>query len=97
MDNLNFKWKFKRFFEDWSDPQPDFMIQPKARVLFYMERESTTHHIKEDLELEHLIASTQSRKYSEVNSKYSKDSRIAEWRLEAIEALDDAFRSTWRM
>ena len=31
--------------EDWSDPQPDSAIQPKARGLLHMEREYLAHHI----------------------------------------------------
>ena len=38
-----------------------------------MEREFIAHHIKEDLGLEHLIASMQPRKSSEDYSKHSMD------------------------
>ena len=31
--------------KDWSDPQPDSAIQPKARGLLHMEREYFAHHI----------------------------------------------------
>ena len=31
--------------KDWSDPQPDSTIQPKARGLLHMEREYFAHHI----------------------------------------------------
>ena len=41
-----------------------------------MEREFIAHHTKEDdLGLDHLIASTQPKKYSEDYSKHPKDSR----------------------
>ena len=56
--------------KDWSDPQPDSAIQPKARGLLHMEREFIAHHIKEDSGLEHLIASMQSREYLKDYSKY---------------------------
>ena len=57
-----------------------------------MEREFIAHHIKEDyLGLEHLIVSMQPRKYSKDYSKHSME----HWRiLEALEVLEDAFRST---
>ena len=41
---FNFFWKIKKK-KDWSDPQPDSAIQPKARGLLHMEREYFAHHI----------------------------------------------------
>ena len=62
------------------------MIQPKARGLLHMERESIAHHIKEDSGLEHLIASMQPRKYSKDYSEHS----MKHWRIpEALEALGE--------
>ena len=50
--------KNKEGEKDWSDPQPDSTIQPKAQGLLHMEREFVAHHIKEDDSgLEHLITS----------------------------------------
>ena len=37
--------KNKEGEKDWSDPQPDSTIQPKARGLLHMEREYFAHHI----------------------------------------------------
>ena len=95
INGLFFKGDLKDFTsEDWFDPQPDSVIQPKARGLLHMERDFITHHIKEDLRLEHLIASMQQRKHSEDYSKHStKCRRIPE----ALEALGDVFRSTQRL
>ena len=57
-----------------------------------MEREFIAHHIKEDNSgLEHLIASMQPRKYSK---DYSKHSMEHWWILEALEVLEESFRST---
>ena len=45
------QWFIFQFFskimkeKDWSDPQPDSVIQPKARGLLHMEREYFAHHI----------------------------------------------------
>ena len=59
-----------------------------------MEREFVAHHIKEDSELEHLIASMQLRKHSEDYSKQSME----HWRIpETLEALGNVFRSTRRL
>ena len=57
-----------------------------------MEREFIAHHIKEDdSELEHLIASMQPKKYLKKYLKHSTE----HWRiLEALEVLEDVFRST---
>ena len=57
-----------------------------------MEREFIAHHIKEDDSgFEHLIASMQPRKYLKEYSKHSTE----HWRiLEALEVLEDVFRST---
>ena len=44
--DLFFKFlKNKEEEKDWSDPQPDSTIQPKARGLLHMEREYFAHHI----------------------------------------------------
>jgi len=65
---------FKSRPEDRNDPPPDPSVQPKARGLLHMEREYIAHHIRrKNSGLEHLIASTQPRKYSEDYSKRSKD------------------------
>jgi len=56
-----------------------------------MEREFITHHIIEDSGLEHLIASMQPKKYSE---DYSKHLAMYQRIPEALEALDNIFRST---
>ena len=80
--------------EDLFYPQPDSVIQPKARGLLHIEGDFITHHIKEDSGLEHLIASMQPRKYSEDYSKHSTKRRRI---LEALEALGDVFRSTRRL
>ena len=67
---------FKNRPEDRNDPQPDPSVQPKARGLLHMEREYIAHYIRRNNSgLEHLIASTQPRKYSEDHSKRSKDSK----------------------
>ena len=51
-----------------------------------MEREYIAHHIrKKNSGLEHLIASTLPRKYSEDYSKRSKDSKPEQWIPEALE------------
>jgi len=57
-----------------------------------MEHEFITHHVKEDDSgLKHLIASMQPRKYSKDYSKHSME----HWRIpEALEVLEDSFRST---
>ena len=56
-----------------------------------MEREFIAHHIKDDSGLDHLIASMQPRKYSKDYLKHSME----HWRIpEALEVLEDAFRST---
>ena len=57
-----------------------------------MEREFIAHHIKEDdSELEHLIASMQPKRYLKKYLKHSTE----HWRiLEALEVLEDVFRST---
>ena len=56
---FQFFWKIKKEM-DWSDPQPDCAIQPKARGLLHMEREYFAHHIWTRLSgLEHLTASEQ--------------------------------------
>ena len=41
---FKFFWKIKEE-KDWSDPQPNFAIQPKARGLLHMESEYFAHHI----------------------------------------------------
>ena len=41
---IQFFWKIIKE-KDWSDPQPDSAIQPKARGLLHMEREYFAHHI----------------------------------------------------
>jgi hypothetical protein len=95
IDGLFFKFlKDKdQKIEDWFDPQPDSAIQHKARGLLHIEREFITHHIKEDDSgLEHLIASMQPRKYSK---NYSKHSMEHWWIPEALEVLEESFRSTW--
>ena len=52
-------WKIVKE-KDWSDPQPDSAIQPKAQGLLHMEREYFTHHIWSRFRgLEHLTASKQ--------------------------------------
>ena len=38
--------KIWKIFEDWIDPQPDSVIQPKARGLLHMEREFIARHIR---------------------------------------------------
>jgi hypothetical protein len=56
-----------------------------------MEQEFIAHHIKEDLGLEHRIASIKPRKYSEDYSKYL----MKHWKiLEALKALSNIFIST---
>ena len=57
-----------------------------------MEREFIAHHIKEDDSgFEQLIASMQPRKYSKGYSKHLME----HWRIpEALEVLEDSFRST---
>ena len=60
-----------------------------------MEREFIAHHIKEDNSgLEHLIALTLPKKYSEDYSKHSTGrSEVLD---KALVAFEDAFRSTRR-
>ena len=88
-DDLKDKRRFERFFEDWFDPHSDSAIQPKARGLLHMKPEYIAHHIKEDVELEHLIASMQSRNYLEDYSKHTWIFETAWWSPELVKVLEE--------
>ena len=84
--------------KDWSDPQPDSTIQPKARGLLHMEREYFAHHIW--LRFGDLSTSQPrcNQKYLEDYSTYLKEgsdaTRTMFWLLEVLE---DAPSSTRRL
>ena len=75
INGLFFKGDLKDFIsEDWFDHQPDSAIQPKARGLLHIERDFITHHIKEDSELEHLIASMQQKGSTQKTTRITRRS-----------------------
>ena len=75
--------------EDRNDPQPDPLVQPKARGLLRMEREYIAHHIRRrNSGLEHLIASMQPGKYLKDRSRRSNDFKPEQQILEALESTD---------
>ena len=70
------------------------MIQPKARgATPYGAQVSRALYTEEDLGLEHLIASMQSKKHSEDYTKHSMDFEDGQPAPEAPKALDYAGRS----
>ena len=79
--------------EDRFDPQPDSVIQPKARGLLHMEREFIAHHIKEDFRG---LSTTQPRcrrKYSEDHLKHSTEhSKYSKTTLEVVDACSTPLR-----
>ena len=84
--------------KDWSDPQPDFTIQPKARELLHMEREYFTHHIWSKFRCFSISQPRSKRKYLEDYSTYLKEGPEATRRtLWLLEVLKDALPSTRRL
>ena len=83
---LNF-WKIKKQ-KDWSDPQPDSAIQPKARGLLHMEREYFAHHIWSRFWGLSTSQPRSNRKYLEDYSAYLKEGleaiRSMSWLLEVL-------------
>ena len=57
--------------ENWFDPQSHSIIQHNAQGLLHIEREFIAHYIKYDSGFQHLMASMQTRKYSEDYLKHS--------------------------
>ena len=67
-----FFWKIIKE-KDWSDPQPDSAIQPKARGLLHMVHEYFAHHIWSRLQGLSTSQPRSNRKYLEDYSTYLKE------------------------
>ena len=80
--------------KDWSDPQPDSMILPKARGLLHMEREYFAHRIRSRF---WGLSTSQPRSNQKYLEDYSKHSEALDEIFRALEALEDAFKSTRRL
>ena len=90
---FNFFWKI-----DWSDPQPDSAIQPKARGLLHMEREYFAHHIWSRFQGLSTSQPRSKRKYLKDYSTYLKEGPEATRRMFwLLEVLEDAQPSTRRL
>jgi hypothetical protein len=84
--------------KDWSDPQPDSAIQPKARGLLHMEREYFAHHIWSRFRGLSTSQARSNRKYLEDYSTYLKEGPEATRRMFwLLEVLEDAQPSTRRL
>ena len=90
--------KNKEEEKDWSDPQPDSTIQPKARGLLHMECEYFAHHIWSRFQG---LSTSQPRskwKYLKDYSTYLKEESEATRRMFwLLEELEDAQPSTRRL
>ena len=90
--------KNKEEEKDWSDPQPDSTIQPKARGLLHMEREYFAHHIWSRFRGLSTSQTQNKRKYLKDYSTYLKEeleaNKMMFWLLEELE---DAQPSTRRL
>jgi len=81
--------------KDWSDPQPDSTIQPKARGLLHMEREYFAHHIWSRFRGLSTSQPRSKRKYLKDYSTYLKEGPEATRRMFwLLEVLEDAQPST---
>jgi len=84
--------------KDWSDPQPDSAIQPKAQGLLYMEREYNVHHIWSKFRGLSTSQPQSNRKYLKDHSTYMKEGPGANRRtFWLLEVLEDAQPSTRRL
>jgi len=84
--------------KDWSDPQPDSTIQPKARGLLHMEREYFAHHIWSRFRGLSTSQPWSNQKYLENYSTYLKEGPEATWRMcWLLKVLEDAQLSTRRL
>ena len=90
--------------KDWSDPQPNSAIQPKARGLLHMECEYFTHHIWSRFRGLSTLQPRSNQKYLEDYSTYQKKgpevTRRTFWLLEVLEdahqVLDACRTRLWR-
>ena len=90
-------WKIKKE-KDWSDPQPDSAIQPKARGLLHMEREYFAHHIWSRFCGLSTSQPRSNQKYLEDYLTYLKEGPEATRRMFCLhEVLEDAQPSTRRL
>ena len=87
---FQFFWKIKKE-KDWSDPQPDSAIQPKARGLLHMEREYFAHHIWSRFRGLSTSQPRSNHEYLEDYSAHQKEDPEATRRMFWLfEALEDA-------
>ena len=94
---FQFFWEIMKE-KDWSDPQPDSAIQPKARGLLHMEREYFAHHIWSRFRGLSTSQPRSKRKYLKHYSTYLKEGPEAIGRLFwLLEILKDAQPSTRRL
>ena len=90
--------KNKEEEKDWSDPQPDSTIQPKARGLLHMEREYFAHHIWSRLRGLSTSQPRSKRKYLKDYLTYLKEELEATRRMFwLLKELEDAQPSTRRL
>ena len=81
--------------KDWSDPQPDSAIQPKARGLLHMEREYFAHHIWSRFRDLSTSQPRSNQKHLKDYSMYLKEGPEATRRtFWLLEVLEDARPST---
>ena len=90
-------WKIKKE-KDWSDHQPDSMIQPRARGLLYMEREYFAHHIWSRFQGLSTSQTRSNRKYLEnYSTNLNEGPEATRRRFRLPKVLEDALPSTWRL
>ena len=81
--------------KDWSDPQSDSAIQPKARGLLHMEREYFAHHIWSGFRGLNTSQPQSNQKYLKDYLMYLKEGPKATRRMFWLfEVLEDALQST---
>jgi hypothetical protein len=89
---FQFFWKIMKE-KDWSDPQPDSAIQPKARGLLHMEREYFAHHVWSRFRGMSTSQPRSNWKYLEDYLTYLKEgpeaTRRMFWLLEVLEGCSD--------
>ena len=90
--------KNKEEEKDWSDPQPDSTIQPKARGLLHMEREYFAHHIWSRFRGLSTSQPQSKWKYLKDYSTYlNEEPEATKWMFCLLEVLEDAQPSTRRL
>ena len=99
---FQFFWKIIKK-KDWSEPQPDSEIQPKARGLLHMECEYFAHHIWSKFQGLSTSQPQSKRKYLKDYSTNLKEgpeaTRMMFWLLEVLEdavQVLDAYRTRLR-